>query len=75
MVFGRELHLPYDMVDLVDRQYDIHHYARHYLKEASDKMKACYNHLPNSALFQEGSEVWLHCLTWTRGNSPKVQAS
>jgi hypothetical protein len=75
MVFGRELHLPCDLlfrvppdkeqsttdnvVDLEDRLHDIHHYARQHLKVASDRMKARYDRLGNSEGFQEGDKLWL----------------
>jgi hypothetical protein len=67
MVFGRELHLPCDLLfgappdkeqsttdyaaELVERLYNIHHYARRHLKVASDHMKTCYDRLANSAGF------------------------
>jgi hypothetical protein len=59
----------------MDWQHDIHHYARQHLKVTSDSMKACYDCLANSAGFQEGDQVWLNCLTQTRGKSPKLQPS
>jgi hypothetical protein len=33
------------LADFVDRLHDIHHGARQYVKEASDRMKACYDRL------------------------------
>jgi hypothetical protein len=38
-------------------------------------MKARYNHLANSAGFQEGDKVWLYRPTRTSGKSPKLQSS
>jgi hypothetical protein len=70
MVFGRELRLPCDLLfgappdkeqsttdyvaDLAERLHDTHHYARRHLRVASDRMKARYDRLANSAGFQEG---------------------
>jgi hypothetical protein len=67
MVFRRELCLtcyllfrvPHDkelstinyMADIVDWLHDIHHYACQHLKVASDRRKARYDHLANSAGF------------------------
>jgi hypothetical protein len=72
MVFGRELRLPCDLLfgapqdkersttdyvaDLVERLHDTHHYARRHLRVASDRMKAHYDRLANSAGFQEATE-------------------
>jgi hypothetical protein len=36
--------------------------------------KAWYDCLTNNAELQEGDEVWLCCLTWTRGKSSKLQS-
>jgi hypothetical protein len=90
MVFGRELRLPCDLLfgvppdkeqsttdyaaDLLERLHHTHHYARRHLKVASDRMKAGYDRLANSAGFQEGDQVWLYRLTRTRGRSPKLQS-
>jgi len=76
MVFGREIRLPgrYDdrgtthkeqsttdyTADLVERLHDIHHFARQHLKIASDRMKARYDQLANSDVYQEGDRVWLY---------------
>jgi hypothetical protein len=72
MVFGRELRLPCDLLfgaphkeqstrdyvaDLVERLHDTHHYARRHLRVASDRMKARYDRLANSAGFREGDRV------------------
>jgi hypothetical protein len=38
-------------------------------------MKACYDHLPNSAGFQEGDRVWLYHLTGTRWSPRSVMSS
>jgi hypothetical protein len=38
-------------------------------------MKARYDHIANSALFQEGDQVWLFHQTWTRGKALKLQSS
>jgi hypothetical protein len=89
MVFGRELHLPCDLMfgvppdreqsvtsyaaDLVERLHDIHHFTRQHLKVASDRMKEPCDQLANSAGFQEGNRVWLYCPTRKRGKSPKLQ--
>jgi hypothetical protein len=67
MVFGRELRLPCDLLfgappdkeqsttdyaaKLVERLYNIHHYARRHLKVASDHLKTRYDRLANSAGF------------------------
>ena len=72
MVFGRELRLPCDLMfgappdkeqsmtdyttHLVERLHDIHHFAREHLKVASDRMKARYDQLANSAGYQEGDK-------------------
>jgi len=76
MVIGRELRPPGDLMfggppdkeqstadytaDLVERLHDIHHFARQHLKIASDRMKARYDQLANSAGYQEGDRVWLY---------------
>jgi len=72
MVFGRVPRLPCDLMfgappdraqsttdytaDLVERLHDIHP-ARQHLKVASDRMKARYDQLANSAGYQEGESV------------------
>jgi hypothetical protein len=90
MVFGREIHVPCDLIfrappdreqsatsyaaDLVERLHYIHHFARQHLKVASDRMNVRYDQLANSAGFQEGDRVWLYRPTRKRGKSPKLQA-
>jgi predicted metal-dependent hydrolase len=90
VVFGRELCLPCDLLfgapldkeesttdcaaDAVERLHDIHHFARQHLKAASERIKAHYDWLANSAKFQEGNGVWLYRPTPTRGKSPKLQS-
>jgi hypothetical protein len=89
MVFGKELHLPCDLMfgappdkeqsvtgytaDLVKRLHDMH-FARQHLKVVSDRMKARYDQLANSAGFQAGDRVWLYRPTQKKGKSPKLQA-
>jgi len=89
MVFRRELRLPCDLMfrvppdkeqsttdyiaALVERLHDIHQFAHQHLKVASDRMKACYDQLTNSAGFQVGNRVWLYHPTQRRGKSPKLQ--
>ena len=89
MVFGRELRLPCNLMfgappdqeqsrmdytaDLVERLHNIHHFARQHLRIASDRMKARYDQLANSAGYQEGNSVWLYHPTRKRGKSPKLQ--
>jgi hypothetical protein len=89
MVFGMELHLPCDLMfgappdkeqattdytaDLIERLDDIDHFARQHLKVASDRMKARYDQLANSAGYQEGDRVWLYRPTRKRRRSPKLQ--
>jgi hypothetical protein len=67
-VFGRELRLTCDLlivdpsdkeqftiddvVDVVDRLHDIHHFARQHFNVSSDRMKDHYDRLANSAGFQ-----------------------
>ena len=79
MVFGRELRLPCDLMfrapsdkeksttdytaALVEQLHDINHFACQHLKVASDRMKACFEQLANSACFQVGDRVWLYCRT------------
>jgi hypothetical protein len=63
------------VADLEERLHDTHHYARRHLRVASDRMKACYDRLANSAGFQEGDRVWLYRPTRTRGRSPKLQSA
>jgi hypothetical protein len=91
MVFGREPRLPCDLLfgappdkeqsttdyvaDLVERLPNTHHYARRHLRVASDRMKARYFRLANSAGFQEGDRVWLSRLTRTSERSPKLQSA
>jgi hypothetical protein len=58
------------MADLMDQLHDMHHYVCQHLKVARDRMKACYDHLANSAGFQEGDQMWLNCPTQTRVKSP-----
>jgi hypothetical protein len=53
--------------DLVKWLHDIHHFICQHLKVASDRMKARYNQLANSAGFQEDDRVWLYCPTRKRG--------
>ena len=48
--------------ELVEQLNDIHQN----LKVASDRMKASYNQLANSAGFQEDDRVWLYHPTWKR---------
>jgi hypothetical protein len=57
--------------------HEIHHYACQHLKVASDRMKAHYDCMANTAGFQEADQdqVWLCHLTWMRGKSPKLQSS
>jgi hypothetical protein len=62
------------VADLVELLHDTHHYARWHLRVASDRMKARYDRLANSAGFQEG-DVWLYLPTQTRGRSPKLQSA
>ena len=61
--------------ELVERLNAIHEYARQHLKVASDKMKARYDLMANSARFQEGGRVWLYRPLRTKGKSPKLQSS
>ena len=91
LVFGRELRLPCDLMfeappdkeqsvtdyaaDLAERLRDTHNFARQHLKVASDRMKARYDQLANSAGFQEGDRVWLYRPIRKRGKSPKLQTS
>lgn len=48
------------------------HYARQHLRVASDRMKACYDHLAKAAGLQEVDQVWWH---QSRGKSIMVQQS
>jgi hypothetical protein len=89
MVFGRELRLPCDLMfgappgkeqsvtgytaDLVEQIHDIHHFDRQNLKVASDRMKARYDQLANSAGFKAGERVWLYRPNRKKGKSPKLQ--
>jgi hypothetical protein len=50
----------------MDQQHDTHSYDSQHLKLASDRMKMCYDHLANSAGYQEGNQVWLYCQTSTK---------
>jgi hypothetical protein len=59
--------------DLTERLRDTPTFARQHLKVASDRMKARYDQLANSAGFQEGDRVWLYCPIQKRGKSPKLQ--
>jgi hypothetical protein len=52
----------------------IHHFARQHLKMASDRMKARYDRLANSAGFQEGERVWLYRPTRKKGTSLNMQS-
>jgi hypothetical protein len=90
-VFGRELSLPCDLLfgaspdkeqsetdyvaDPVDRLHNIYHYACQHLKAATDRIKASYDRLADSAGFQEGDQLWLYRPTRTRGKSPSHQPS
>jgi hypothetical protein len=89
MVFGRKLRLPCDLMfrappdkeqsltdytaDLVERLRDTHHFAPQHLKVASDRRKARFKQLANSAGFQEGDRVWQYRPIRKRGKSPKLQ--
>ena len=89
MIFGRELRLPCVLMfgaspdkeqsvtdyaaDLVERLRVTHHFARQHLEVASDRMKARYDQLANTAGFQEGEIVWLYRTIRKRGKSPKLQ--
>ena len=53
--------------------HDIHHFERQHLKAASDRMKARYDQLANSACFQEGDRVRLYRPTRKRRKSPVLQ--
>ena len=91
MLFGRELRLPCDLLfgappdkaepineyaaNLVEKLHDTHRFGRQHMKVASDRMKARYDQLANSAGFQEGDRVWLYRPTRTKGKSPKLQRS
>ena len=59
-------------VDLAERLGDTHNFTRQHLKVASDRMKARYAQLANSAGFQEGDRMWLYCPI-RRGKSPKLK--
>ena len=89
MVFGRELRLSCDLMfgapldkeqsttvynaALVERLHDMQQFDPQNLKVASDRMKARYDQLANSARFQVGYRVWLYRSTRKRGISPKLQ--
>lgn len=91
MLFGRKLRFPCDLLfraprdkeesmienaaNLVEKLHDIHSFARQHIKVASVRMKARYDHLANSAGFQEGDRVWLYRPTRTKGKSPKLLRS
>ena len=49
-----------DYADDVDWLHNIHHFAHQHLELASDRIKAGYDQLSNSAGFQEGNRVWLY---------------
>jgi hypothetical protein len=84
MVFRGELHLTYNimfeapsnreqpmtdhMTDFVEWLHDTYYYTHQHLNMASERMKAHYDLPANYAGFQEGDQVWLYCLTWTRKN-------
>jgi hypothetical protein len=75
MVFGMELRLPCDLLfgappdmeestggyatNLAERLRDMHHFSHQQLKVASDRTRAQYDRLANSAGFQEEDRVWL----------------
>jgi hypothetical protein len=89
MVFGRELLLPCDLlfgappdkeesttdyaVNLAERLRDIHHFDRQNLKKASDRMKARFDGLAISPVFQDGDRVWMYYPT-RRRRSSKLQS-
>ena len=89
MVFGRELRLLCNLMsrappdknqpvtdytaEFVERLHSIHQIARQDLKVASNRMKARYDQLDNSASFQKCERVWLYRPTRKRGKSPKLQ--
>jgi hypothetical protein len=51
-----------NMADLVDLLHDIHHhFARQYLKVASDRMKDRYDPLENFARLQKGESLAVPC--------------
>jgi hypothetical protein len=49
--------------------------SHQHLKVASDRMKACYDHLANTTGFQERDQVWLYCPTWIIKKQMKLQTS
>ena len=59
--------------EVVDWLHNIHHFTRQHLELASDRMKAGYDQLSNSAGFQEGNRVWLYSPTQKTGKSHKWQ--
>jgi hypothetical protein len=83
MVFGRDLKLGASpdkemsttdyTTELIESLDNIHHFAREHLKLSSDRMKARYDRLANSAGYREGDRVWLYLPTRKRGQSPKPQ--
>jgi hypothetical protein len=58
--------------NLVEKMHDIRSFARQHIKVASVRMKARYDHLVNSAGFQEGDRVWLYHPTWKKGKITEV---
>jgi hypothetical protein len=91
LVFWRELRLSCDPLfcappdkeqptiknatDLMDWSHDIHSYTHQHLKLASNRIKTSYDHLANSAGYQEGDQLWLYHPTCTKGESPMLQPS
>ena len=77
LMFGAPSDKEQSMTDyttaLVERLHDIRHFARQHLKVASNRMKARYDQLANSAAFQLGNRVWLYRPTRRRGKSPSLQ--
>lgn len=80
MVFGRELRLPcnllfgatsHKMQHTTDYAADLTDVGQH-LKVASDRTKAHYDRLADSAGFHEDG-VWFYRPTQTKGKSPKMQ--
>jgi hypothetical protein len=64
-----------NVTDLVDQVYDISHCALISLKVASDKVKASYDSLVNSANCQAEEHVWLYHPTRTARKPPNLQIS
>jgi hypothetical protein len=89
LVFGREFLMPCDLLfsfsppvrsslpstmqHLMDCLHDVYIYACQYLKLASAWMKTHYNHLTNSAGYEEGD--WEYHTNCTNRKSPKMQPS